>query len=89
MTNDWTKCEYRSDTTRRHILNGKTISTELLSRDTYSAMTRIIRRGTGAVVNSSTEEQTVETTTPTTETPTVEEPVTTEPEETTTEQPAA
>ena len=70
------------------LLNGKTISTELLSRDTYSAMTRIVRRGTGAVVNSSTEEQTVETTTPTTETPTVEEPVTTEQEETTTEQPA-
>ncbi len=61
-------------------LNGKTISTELLSRDTYSAMTRIIRRGTGAVVNSSTEEQTVETTTPT-----VEEPATTLPEQTTEE----
>ena len=67
------------------LLNGKTISTELLSRDTYSAMTRIIRRGTGAVVNSSTEEQTVETTTPTTETPTVEEPATTLPEQTTEE----
>ena len=62
------------------LLNGKTISTELLSRDTYSAMTRIIRRGTGAVVNSSTEEQTVETTTPT-----VEEPATTLPEQTTEE----
>ena len=70
------------------LLNGKTISTELLSRDTYSAMTRIIRRGTGAVVNSSTEEQTVETTTPTTPTttdpPTVEEPATTEETTTTT-----
>ena len=61
-------------------LNGKLISTDLLSRDTYSAMTRIIRRGTGAVVNSSTEEQTVETTTPT-----VEEPATTLPEQTTEE----
>ena len=70
------------------LLNGKTISTELLSRDTYSAMTRIVRRGTGAVVNSSTEEQTVETTTPTTPTttdpPTVEEPATTEETTTTT-----
>ena len=70
------------------LLNGKTTSTELLSRDTYSAMTRIVRRGTGAVVNSSTEEQTVETTTPTTPTttdpPTVEEPATTEETTTTT-----
>ncbi len=75
------------------LLNGKTISTELLSRDTYSAMTRIVRRGTGAVTNSSTQEQTVETTTPeSTETPTVEEPVTNNPEQTTEstiEQPAA
>ena len=75
------------------LLNGKTISTELLSRDTYSAMTRIVRRGTGAETNSSTKEQTVETTTPEpTETPTVEEPATTKPEqptESTVEQPAA
>ena len=70
------------------LLNGKTVSTELLSRDTYSAMTRIVRRGTGAVTNSSTQEQTVETTTPTTtETPIVEEPVTTTTEAT--EKPAA
>ena len=72
-------------------LNGKLISTELLSRDTYSAMTRIVRRGTGAVTNSSTKEQIVETTTPEpTETPTVEEPATTKPEqpiESTVEQP--
>ena len=75
------------------LLNGKTISTELLSRDTYSAMTRIVRRGTGAETNSSTKEQTVETTTlEPTETPTVEEPATTKPEqptESTVEQPAA
>ena len=73
-------------------LNGKLISTELLSRDTYSAMTRIVRRGTGAVTNSSTKEQIVETTTPEpTETPTVEEPATTKPEqpiESTVEEPA-
>ena len=75
------------------LLNGKTISTELLSRDTYSAMTRIVRRGTGTVINSSTQEQTVDTTTPEpTETPTVEEPETTKPEEpieNTVEQPVA
>lgn len=29
-------------------LNGKTVSTTLLSKDTYSAMTRIVKRGTGA-----------------------------------------
>lgn len=28
-------------------LNGKTVSTDLLSKDTYSAMTRIVKRGTG------------------------------------------
>ena len=63
-------------------LDGKLISTELLSRDTYSAMTRIVRRGTGAVSNSSTQEQETETTPPeTTETPTIEEPVTDVPEQ--------
>ena len=77
------------------ILNGKTISTELLSRDTYSAMTRIVRRGTGAVSTTTQEQpqQTQETTTPEIETPNVEEPVTNEPEQTTeeitTENPAA
>ncbi len=76
-------------------LDGKLISTQLLSRDTYSAMTRIVRRGTGAVAgNSTTQEQPTETTTPETqtETPTIEEPHTTEPEQTTeeiTEKPAA
>ena len=77
------------------ILNGKTISTELLSRDTYSAMTRIVRRGTGvtAATNSQTQEQTIETTPiepEQTETPIVEQPET-ETEQTTdgTEVPAA
>lgn len=70
-------------------LDGKLISTELLSRDTYSAMTRIVRRGTGAVANSSTQGQTVETTTQNAESPT--ESVTTEPNQTTEEiiEPAA
>ena len=70
-------------------MDGKLISTELLSRDTYSAMTRIVRRGTGAVANSSTQGQTVETTTQNAESPT--ESVTTEPNQTTEEiiEPAA
>ena len=29
------------------MLNGKNVSTKLLSKDTYSAMTRIVKRGTG------------------------------------------
>ena len=63
-------------------LDGKLISTELLSRDTYSAMTRIVRRGTGAVSNSSTQEQETETTpAETTETPVIEEPATDVPEQ--------
>lgn len=76
-------------------LNGKLISTELLSRDTYNAMTRIVRRGTGAASTTTQEQpqQTQETTTPEVETPTTQEPVTTEPEQTTeetlTENPAA
>ena len=34
------------------MLNGKVISTKLLSADTYSAMVRIVRKGTKAVVNT-------------------------------------
>ena len=34
------------------ILDGKAISTKLLSKDTYSAMVRIIRKGTKAVTNT-------------------------------------
>ena len=73
-------------------LNGKVVSTELLSRDTYNAMTRIVRRGTKAVNNPAPQEQTDETSTPETETPTVEEPVTTPAEQTPeeiTQEPAA
>ena len=63
------------------MLNGKAISTTLLSRDTYDAMTRIIIKGTGAVVNPTPEPE------PSTETPKIEpsEPVT--PEEPITPQP--
>ena len=43
-------------------LNGKLISTDLLSRDTYSAMTRIVKRGTKAVSNPTIQEQTKEPT---------------------------
>ncbi len=75
-------------------LNGKLISTELLSRDTYNAMTRIVRRGTGAVVNTPQVQQQEEktdttTTTPEPETPVVEKPETTENEQVTEEKPAA
>ena len=38
-------------------LNGKLVSTELLSRDTYNAMARIVRKGTGAVANTPVQEQ--------------------------------
>ena len=43
-------------------LNGKLISTDLLSRDTYSAMKRIVKRGTKAVSNPTIQEQTKEPT---------------------------
>ena len=46
-------------------LNGKVVSTKLLSKDTYNAMQRIILRGTkGAATNSSTDNNQTGTTTP-------------------------
>lgn len=48
-------------------LNGKVVSKKLLSRDTYSAMPKIILTGTGGGTNST---KTEEETTPTTTTPT-------------------
>lgn len=54
------------------MLNGKVISTELLSKDTYSAMQRIVRKGTGTVQN-----------TPQAPTVTVPEPTPEVPEDTT------
>mgnify|MGYP005773959891 CR=1 FL=1 len=68
-------------------LNGKVVSTELLSKDTYSAMQRIILRGTkGSTSKTQTQTQTQTTTqTPTqqTQTPSTEQsssqtPITTE-----------
>lgn len=48
-------------------LNGKVVSTKLLSKDTYNAMQRIILRGTkGAATNSSTDNNQTGTTTPST-----------------------
>lgn len=38
-------------------LNGKTVSTTLLSKDTYSAMTRIVKRGTGASSTPQTQDK--------------------------------
>lgn len=49
------------------MLNGKTVSTKLLSKDTYSAMTRIVKRGTGpakVTPNMSNTEQNPNTQTP-------------------------
>ena len=64
------------------LLNGKVVSTELLSRDTYNAMTRIVRRGTQEVKNSdNVQENTEEVATPTVEEP-KEESTQTVPEET-------
>lgn len=73
-------------------LNGKLISTDLLSRDTYSAMKRIVKRGTKAVSNPTPQEQPKEPTVQE-EQPTIEEEQPTKPEEETSgeieEQPAA
>ena len=54
------------------MLNGKVISTELLSKDTYSAMQRIINRGGTSTTSSqsSSSSAATSTTTPTTNTPT-------------------
>ena len=60
------------------MLNGKVISTELLSTDTYSAMQRIVKRGT-LVTNSN---QSSSTTTPTTNPEPSDEPTEQTPEET-------
>ena len=63
----------KTETYMTKLLNGKAISTTLVSKDTYNAMTRIIRRGTGPAVttNNNTENTkiTEETTTETTTTP--------------------
>ncbi len=61
----------KTETYMTKLLNGKAISTTLVSKDTYNAMTRIIRRGTGPAVTTNnnientktTEETTTETTT--------------------------
>ncbi len=60
-------------------LDGKLVSTELLSRDTYNAMTRIVKRGTKAVSSTTQETTTQESTT------TTEQSTTTESEQTTDE----
>ena len=50
-------------------LNGKVVSTKLLSKDTYSAMTRIVRKGTkGATTTAPTTPETPTETQPTTPT---------------------
>ena len=58
-------------------LNGKVVSTELLSKDTYSAMQKIINRGVAKTTSSKTPSNSASTTnnTPTTDNKT-EEPVT-------------
>ena len=77
----------KTETYITKMLNGKVISTKLLSRDTYNAMTRIVLKGTGAVTQTPT--TTNPTQQPDTEpsTPTVEEntPSTETPDTTTTD----
>ena len=51
-------------------LNGKVVSTELLSKDTYNAMQRIVHRGTSNATSSSNSSST----TPSTSTPNVDTP---------------
>ena len=60
------------------MLNGKIVSTELLSTDTYSAMQRIVKRGT-SISNSN---QNLSTTTPPTDTETSNEVTDQDPENT-------
>ena len=68
-------------------LNGKVISTTLLSRDTYDAMTRIVLKGTNGAVTTETPTTTIteqpEQTTPEETQPTGENDSITKPDETT------
>ena len=61
----------KTETYMTKLLNGKVISTTLVSKDTYNAMTRIIRRGTGPAMTTNTEDNktTEVTSTETTTTP--------------------
>ncbi len=68
----------KTETYITKMLNGKVVSTTLLSKDTYNAMTRIVIRGTKKVTNNTTN-----TTTPVQ--PTVQQPTV---QETPTEQPS-
>ena len=61
------------------MLNGKIVSTKLLSTDTYSAMQRIIKRGTSKVTSNPSPS----TTKPVTDTETNQKPTEQKPEETT------
>lgn len=73
-------------TTITKLLNGKVVSSEVLSVDTYTPMTRIILRGTKKV-SSETSTPAVETPEETTETkPETQEPETQEPETNSTEE---
>ena len=71
------------------MLNGKVVSTTLLSTDTYSAMQRIVKRGVSKTTSSQTTPSTTTTTTPTTiteDTMTTETPTTSPSTETSSEQ---
>lgn len=78
----------KTETYITKMLNGKVVSTTLLSRDTYDAMARIIIKGTKGGTNSTTPSTTNDTSNQTIQTPSTTEP-TTEPtipsEETTTD----
>ena len=65
----------KTETYITKMLDGKVISTKLLSKDTYDAMARIILRGTSGEATTTTTEQS----TMTQPTSTVEEPTTTQP----------
>ena len=69
----------KTETYITKMLNGKVISTKLLSRDTYDAMTKIILRGTSGEVIAPPVEPSTEPNIPSP--PTVNEPEVTPPEE--------
>ena len=61
----------KTETYITKMLNGKVVSTKLLSRDTYDAMTRIVLKGTK---NATTKTPTVPVETPSVDTPSTEVP---------------
>lgn len=77
----------KTETYITKMLNGKVVSTTLLSRDTYDAMTRIVIKGTNGAIANPAPSTTTETPTQEAPAPSIQEPNTTVEKPTETTQP--